>query len=88
MRTRQTGIRDCGRIRRDHEFHISFFNQSITDAALSAAASDFLTELGPKPWDLLRTSKPIMRVDDRFEMYFQLKHMVLSLETRFVRRDT
>jgi hypothetical protein len=69
-------------------FTPAFFNQSITDAALSAAAADFLTALGPKPWHLLCTSKPIMRVDDRFEMYFQLKHMVLSVETRFVRRHT
>lgn len=69
-------------------FTPAFFNHSITDAALSAAATEFLTELGLKPWDLLRTSKPIMRVDDCFEMYFQLKHMVLSLETRYVGRDT
>lgn len=94
----ESRTRRCERVKLGYEiadefgatmnFTSAFFNQSITDAALSAAASDFLTELGPKPWDLLRTSKPIMRVDDRFEMYFQLKHMVLSLETRFVRRDT
>ena len=67
-------------------FTPAFFNQSITDTELSAAATDFLTELGPKPWHLLCKSKPIMRVNDRFEMFFQLKHMVLSVETRFVRR--
>lgn len=70
------------------KFTPAFFNQSITDAALSAAATDFLTELGPKPWNLLCTSKPIMRVNDDAEMYFQLKHLVLSVETRFVRRLT
>lgn len=94
----ESRTRRCERVKLGYEiadefgatmnFTSAFFNQSITDAALSAAASDFLTELGPKPWDLLRTSKPIMRVDDRFEMYFQLRHMVLSLETRFVRHDT
>jgi uncharacterized protein (DUF1499 family) len=65
-----------------------FFNQSIADSALSAAATDFLTELGQKPWHLLCTSKPIMRVNDDVEMYFQLKHSVLSVETRFARRLT
>ncbi|MNN86851.1 hypothetical protein D3C81_2043190 [compost metagenome] len=70
------------------KFTSAFFNQSIADSAVSAAATDFLTELGPKPWDLLCTSKPIMRVNDDVEMYFQLKQMVLSAETRFVRRLT
>jgi hypothetical protein len=92
----ESRTRRCERVKLGYEiadafdstmnFTPAFFNQSITDAALSAAATDFLTELGPKPWHLLCTSKPIMRVDDRFEMYFQLKHMVLSVETRFVRR--
>lgn len=70
------------------KFTPAFFNQSIADSAVSAAATDFLTELGPKPWHLLCTSKPIMRVSDDVEMYFQLKHLELSAETRFVRRLT
>ncbi|BFT64289.1 hypothetical protein [Pseudomonas moorei] len=69
-------------------FTPAFFNQSITDTALSEAAADFLTQLGPKPWHLLCTSKPIMRVNDNVEMYFQLKHSVLSAETRLLRRFT
>ncbi|EPA99480.1 hypothetical protein [Pseudomonas sp. G5(2012)] len=70
------------------KFTPAFFNQSITDTALSEAAADFLVELGPEPWDLLCTSKPIMRVNDDVGMYFQLKHLVLSAETRLVRRLT
>lgn len=70
------------------KFTPAFLNQSITDAALSAAATDFLTELGPKPWHLHCTSKSIMRVNDDVEMHFQLKHWVLSVEPRFVRRLT
>jgi hypothetical protein len=66
-------------------FTQAFFNESISDAAISEAATDFLTELGPKPWKLLCTSKPIMRVNDDVEIYFQIKYLVLSAQTRLVR---
>ncbi|POA78680.1 hypothetical protein [Pseudomonas sp. DP16D-R1] len=94
----ESRIRRCERVKLGYEiadefdatmkFTPVFFNQSINDAALSEAAADFLTELGPKPWNLLCSSKPIMRVNDDVEMYFQLKHLELSAETRFVRRLT
>lgn len=91
----ESRIRRCERIKLGYEiadefgatmkFTPAFFNQSITDSALSEAAADFLTALGPKPWNLLCSSKPIMRVNNDVEMYFQLKHLVLSAETRSAR---
>ncbi|WP_155516610.1 hypothetical protein [Pseudomonas coronafaciens] len=68
------------------KFTPAFYNESIEDSVLSEAATEFLSALGPKPWNLFCTSNPIMRINDDREMYFQLKHLVLSAETRFLRR--
>lgn len=70
------------------KFTPDFFNESIADSAVLEAATDFLTGLGPKPWSVLCTSKPITLVREDLEMYFQLKYLMLSVERRFVRRLT